>query len=622
MCGIAGILTARPAAEAERRALGMLRAIQHRGPDGNAVSVTAVSGSRVLALAHARLAVLDLSPHAAQPMWHRKTGNALIYNGEVYNYREMRPELEREGWRFTSTGDTEVVLAALSTWGANAITRLEGMFAFAFWDAGRGELLLGRDRMGIKPLYVARTADGVVFASEVRGVAASGLVDCMIDESAIASMLHFGAVVGPNTMYAAVRSLVPGTLMRFDREGRVTEHEMASLADLALATPRHVPFSEAVAESGAHLARAVEDQLVSDVPIGVCLSGGVDSTLIATYAAQSRKQSNLTLLTIDGGEKGFTERARATRVSRNLQVTHRVVELSASQLFDYLPAAVAAMDQPTSDGVNTFIISAVARDLGLKVLLSGLGGDEVFGGYTTFWKVPFLFRHRRLLSAGARLAMAARISRSPQTAKVASADRLRSFADAYLLQRSIRWEGTGPISESPLLRSAPTDLPIRAALEGSDPRDDFRRVALLESNFYMRNQLLRDADVFSSAHGVEMRVPFLDSRLVRHVWSYPASHHVRRRSGKRILRALVAAQYGHAQLGRKMGFVLPWDVWLRSDVANDVADTLQSREAAQHLGVAPHVLPDLLQSFRANRAGVSWLHVLAIYGLAKRLARA
>ncbi|MCX5796862.1 MAG: asparagine synthase (glutamine-hydrolyzing) [Elusimicrobia bacterium] len=622
MCGIAGILGPQDRQEGLRAVTEMTRAMRHRGPDGFGAECVPTSEGRSLFLGHARLSILDLSEHAAQPMRDPATGSWLVYNGEVYNFAALRGELQAMGRSFESTGDTEVVLKSLLEWGPQALLRLRGMYAFAFWDARNRRLILGRDPVGIKPLLLARIGDSLLFASELRGLAASGLAKFTLDPLGVQSFLTFGTVIEPATIIEEVVHVPPGHVVVVDAQGRAAPpRRILGLDDLLARHGRadRVGRPEAVARVRGELTRSVREHLVSDVPTGVLLSGGVDSSILATLADSAQDGRDIHFLTVCFPEREFSELGYAKQVARGLRGRHHAVHMDAEDLLRRLPPALAAMDQPTVDGINTFIISKIAAEQGIKVLLSGLGGDELFGGYTTFWKAPLLWRHRGLLSRLARHLPCGFLGSETEWLKMRRASEGFDLRDAYLLQRSIRWSPRS--SRISILGTLPDNAAIPPEawdLLATDHRlDDFRRISYLESVFYMRNQLLRDADVFSSANSVEMRVPFLDLDLVETAWSLPATlHSSALRGGKLLLKSILGEMHPGLPLSRrKMGFMLPWEKWLRGMLYERVADTIHTTSAYPGVGVEPGEGREILQAFMANDPAITWSQVWSLFVL-------
>ena len=612
MCGVTGIMTQGPPERAEAAAQSMVGASLHRGPNGSGMVTIPMPGDGGhLVLGHTRLSIIDLSERASQPMCDPRTGSWLVYNGEIYNFRELRRGLEQSGVAFTSEGDSEVLLRALVTWGGSAVSRVRGMFAFAFWDGRRRELLLARDPLGIKPLYYFYRRGLLLFASEAKVLQAAGAQDFAVDPLALDSFLTYGAVLGPRTILEGVRELLPGQRMRISSPGQPPFLEgFWSFADTVARRAPQAGFSEALQAVRPRFQDAVRSHLVSDVPLVVLLSGGIDSNLLAHAAA--RRHTRVTLLTVDFSEEGFSELPSAAKTAHRLDLRHEVVRLSAKNFEAMCAAALDAMDQPTVDGINTYVVSNVASSLGFRVLLSGLGGDELFGGYTTFRKAPRLARWQHALKLLANV-VPALAKNSIQWAKVEQARTLAGLGEAYLLQRSIRWdhfrEGVEPNGhvESQMLAGLAADLPPNA--------DTFLKIAQLELCIYMRNQLLRDADVFSMANSVELRVPFLDLDLARTALSLPRSCHLDLYGGKRITRRLLKEMSGSEPSRKKVGFLFPWQVWLRGALRGMLFDTLLEKSLYDGLGLDFAAANQLIQRFDRSDPLVSWSQVWSLFVL-------
>ncbi|HEY8041751.1 MAG TPA: asparagine synthase (glutamine-hydrolyzing), partial [Polyangiaceae bacterium] len=411
MCGIAGIVGR--ASDANRAALQRMNAAMvHRGPDAHGVweSPADARGFSAL-LAHRRLAILDLSEAGVQPMVDPVTGDVIVFNGEIYNYAELRDRLSAAGQRFHSTGDTAVMLRALGVDGREAVGRLRGMFAFAYWDTRRRELVLARDPLGIKPLYLARNSEpggewSLAFASEVRALVASRLMPRpRLQAQAAASMVWNGFVMGPQTAVEGVESVWPGQLRAFDLEGRET-----LTRDFWTIPPAQVPGTRDEEE----LAHVLEDglrlHLASDVPLAVFLSGGIDSSAVANLARKAAG-SPIHTFTLAFEEKQYDEGPDARRIAAAIGTEHREVMLRESDFVGGLEAALDSLDQPTFDGLNSYFMSRAIRQAGFTVALVGTGGDELFGGYPTFRELPLLQRWGGLLGRAPRgpLVAAARL---------------------------------------------------------------------------------------------------------------------------------------------------------------------------------------------------------------------
>src|SRR6516162_2809489 len=395
MCGIAGIIGRLD--EPNRAALErMNNAMVHRGPDasGTWVSAADASGWGVL-LAHRRLSILDLSPAGAQPMVDPVTGHVVVFNGEIYNFDDLRRRLVSEGQKFKSTGDTAVMLRALGVYGSGAVSWLRGMFAFAYWDPKRRRLLLARDPLGIKPLYLARSSDpntgwSVAFASELRALLASGLLGTPhLDPQAVASGVWNGFVVGPGTAVKGIDLLWPGRLLELDGGGKeVRQQDFWRIPDSAPDPTIDEDGLAAILEEGLRL------HLASDVPLAVFLSGGVDSSVMANLAQRAAK-SPIHTFTLAFEEQELNEGPIARRIAAAIGTQHHEVVLTEGRFVASLEAALDSLDQPTFDGLNAYYMSQAIRAAGFTVALSGTGGDELFGGYTSYRDLPVLQRWSR-----------------------------------------------------------------------------------------------------------------------------------------------------------------------------------------------------------------------------------
>ena len=389
MCGIAGLI-----AEKElvvRRALTpMVMAQVHRGPDDSGEAILPL-GARFLGLGFRRLSIQDLSAAGHQPMVHPVTGDQIIFNGEIYNFIALRKELEQAGEKFTGHSDTEVMLHALTLWGPAAVARFEGMFAFAYYDRRNQCLMLARDSVGIKPLYVAMVDGTFFFASEVRAILASGLVSRKLSHAGVAGMLAYGAVQQPLTVFEQIRCFPPGHYQLFMASGAVT----APVKFWDYPLPQlQMTGTDVVEKLRITLDAAVHDHLVADVPVGVFLSSGLDSTIIAGLAARhTRRLRSFTVGFADQGD--LSEQAMATETARLFGLDHTNIDLSAGDAEAAMVEWLQSLDQPSMDGLNVFVISKAVRAHGITVALSGQGGDELFGGYASFNDVPRLYHAMR-----------------------------------------------------------------------------------------------------------------------------------------------------------------------------------------------------------------------------------
>jgi len=582
MCGIAGVIHSDEAigVAAVHRMNG---AQSHRGPDD--VGVCALRcGHHAIALGHRRLSIQDVSPAGHQPMQDGSTGNTIVYNGELYNVEEVRSELAALGVTFRSRSDTEVVLAAFARWGIESVERFCGMFAFALY-APRDEILyLARDPLGIKPLYLAETNDTIIFASELRAVVAAGFTDHRVDRVALASLLAYGAVVAPRTLLEGVRLVDPGTSVAFElssmRRRRVQEHWR-----FPHRVSRESREGQVVTALKATLSSAVASHLISDVPVGVFLSSGVDSTAVAVLAAEAREGDVDTFTVSLADDPSLDESAAARETARRIGCRHHDVPISDPEAVHLARSWFSSLDQPSVDGLNTFLISRAVRERGIVVALSGLGGDEMFGGYSTFREVPALRWALALgkpLAPARRRAIAARLARPLGGARALKAGDLAasdgSILDLCLLRRRLfsddemrRFGFEAP--EWRQRRYLPPELPVEQWLyEG----DEWASIRQLETRLYMGNMLLRDSDVFGMAHALEIRVPLLDRRVVDAAldWSRAPRHFVKGPNKPWLRAALGARLPDHVRPLAKRGFSLPHARWMRGSLRDEVEAAL------------------------------------------------
>jgi asparagine synthase (glutamine-hydrolysing) len=568
MCGINGILRLRPdAPPIDRDELLRTRdAMTARGPDDAGAWM---SPDGRIALAGRRLAILDLSPAGAQPMASADGRHHLVMNGEIYNFRELRRELEADGVVFRSHSDTEVVLTLLVRQGAAALPRLRGMFGLAFWDDREKRLLLARDPLGIKPLYLSMEGDCLRFASQVKALEAGGAVSRAVDPAGLAGFLLWGSVPEPFTIRSAVRAL-PAGHCRIVEDGRAGEP--LSFGRPEIDSPGSIDPAKAVEES-------VAAHLVSDVPVAVFLSAGLDSGLIAALARRrlAEPPTTFTLLFDVLAGTAQDEGPLAAEVARALGTHHVERRVGRADFAGVWPAALAAMDQPSIDGFNTFVVSRAAREAGLKVVLSGLGGDELFGSYPSFQDVPAYARAARRFGRvpGLRPIW-------PALARLAAADRPklagllrhgRTLPGAYFLRRGLFLPEELPAvlgrdaAEEGLRRYDPVAATVAAANDPSVRNgtpagtDAWLDVHVLETALYMRNQLLRDSDWASMACSVELRVPLVDARL--HAQLAAGGFEPARGQGKAAFVRAAAPELPEALFNRpKTGFYIPVQEWL------------------------------------------------------------
>jgi asparagine synthase (glutamine-hydrolysing) len=587
MCGICGVVGIESREASEPVVRRMMAAMFNRGPDEEGIlfAPPVAAGMR-------RLSIVDLAG-GSQPVWSDAGTLAIVYNGEVYNFLELRAELESAGHRFRTRSDTEVVLRAYEAWGERSVERLHGMFAFAIVEMPQGRagraarVFLARDRMGIKPLYYALVAGKLVFASEVRALLASGLVPARISAEAIPGYLLFGSVCEPETLVEGVSSLPPGHRMIFAAENRVSAAPVPKRYwDAPVETRESAPAPETARRTRALLEKAVEGHLIADVPVGVFLSSGLDSTAIAALASRARAPIHTFTVAFADADKDFSEAEIARRTATRLKTDHRELTLSGDEVLSRLDEAIQGFDQPSMDGINTYFVSWAARQSGLKVALSGLGSDELFGGYGTFASTPKIsraMRFARMLPPPLRALVANALSRSnrfgstPDSSRKATAAVLDPAAlpHPYFFTRLLftpENAADGLHSAYSAWKNSPSYQSFADSTARARSMDDFTAVSWLELRSYMLNTLLRDTDAMSMRHSLEVRVPFLDAPLVDYVLSLPEkAKHPTARPKSLLVEALRDVFPEEILAQQKRTFTFPWENWLRGSLGERVA---------------------------------------------------
>ena len=620
MCGICGVVGIERPELAEDITRRMTGALLHRGPDedGFLIAPSAALGMR-------RLSIIDL-PGGHQPVFNESGNVAVVYNGEVYNFRELRKTLEDRGHAFRTHSDTEVVVHAYEEWGEQCVHEFRGMFAFAIWDArssgisGEGarkaKIFLARDRLGIKPLYYATVGGAFLFSSEVRSLLASGQIRPRLSPDSLEAFLTFGSMVEPSTLVEGVFSIPPGHSLSFSADAPPQKpspkpYWIYSEAVLHQQGPKPKNFQEAAKQLRPLLEETVREHMIADVPLGVFLSSGLDSTSLVALA--SRLQSDLHTFTVIFPEQRYSEAKISRETAQRFKTRHQEVLLAPDILVAQLDDAIKSLDQPTMDGLNTYFVSRAARESGLKVALSGLGSDEIFGGYSTFVSTPraafvaglgrWIPGPLRRLTAGA----AVRIASGDGVRKAAAAWRSpRDFPHAYYFTRLLFTPSRvrrllAPYFDSKEYKSGGDD-PWRARMRETTRQaaqlDSFTSVSCFELQSYMVNTLLRDTDSASMANSLEVRVPFLDHRLVEFVGGLSRNSKYTPEVPKSLLVEALSDLLPDEVVGQsKRTFTLPWDVWLRGPLGVRLSQDLANLTPELRRYVNPRAVRGAWQNF-------------------------
>jgi asparagine synthase (glutamine-hydrolysing) len=624
MCGIAGIYAPETHLDAEL-VLPMLASMEHRGPDDRGVEVLA---DGQLVFGHLRLSIIDLSPLGHQPMATSDRKTWIVYNGEVYNYREIKSELEKLGFALRSDSDTEVILAAYRAWGLSAIERFRGMFAFALWDDNAKRLHLCRDRFGVKPLYFSTRNGRLVFSSEMKALISGGFTAPSVDPTSVAEFVQYGYTSAPHTILADVHTVRPGTICSFDvrlgiqeREywsaGALYDSERASALRRELAGTPEPELLERIEDS---LQRAFAYRMVADVPVGVFLSGGIDSSLVATLLVR-RAGFKLRTFTIGFGTSEFDESRYARTVADNLGSEHVEFLVSPNSVMDTAEEIVEIADEPIGDSslMPTLMVSRLAREH-VKVALSADGADELFGGYTRYdYCGSFVERSRlaralyylsaevldalppRLLARGYAIARGS----GPRFAGIG--DKLRKFVrmsqarEEFEAYDSIVSEWPAQQAQRLLARPSPSPGGAAAAyrsIRAADPRDRFMHFDLTR---YLPGDLLVKVDRASMAVSLEAREPFLDHEAAALAAALPMQWKVRGHQNKYVLRRLLERYHARGLFDRpKQGFSAPVGDWLRGPLRPMLLEELSAARLREWRMLDPVAVEAAIHSFLAN----------------------
>jgi asparagine synthase (glutamine-hydrolysing) len=569
MCGINGILGIENPEKGKLFLSKMNAKMAHRGPDDEGIYA-----DLNIAVGQRRLSIIDLSSAGHQPMWSNDKRYCIVYNGELYNFKELRFDLERTSrgsnekpYHFITASDTEVILAAYARWGKDCLKKFNGMYGFAIWDVERKELFIARDRLGVKPIYYSYRNQVLAFSSEIRSLLESEIVPRKLNADALVDYLRYQTVHAPQTMVKDVFMLMPGHYII----ANVNELKIEKYWDLnSFINSKKIdtPYTEVCSKVNNLFEKALQRRLVADVPFGAFLSGGIDSSAVVGMMSKVSSSKVKTFSVVFDDEQ-FSEAKYARIIANKFNTEHHEIKLTPNDFKNELNDALKAMDHPSGDGPNTYVVSKATKNAGITMALSGLGGDELFAGYDIFNRTLKLDK-LKWLSGIPGISLVAKINKSLRpgvsSAKIAELLDLNSlnFKNTYPLSRQVLLEEqiAKLLNDKTKVKNNVSEI-IKSIK--SESGNLLSAVGIAEISTYMQNVLLRDTDQMSMAHALEIRVPFLDYELVEYVIGLPDKYKIPTTPKKLLVDSLGDLLPSEIVNRPKMGFTLPWKNWLKSD---------------------------------------------------------
>lgn len=614
MCGINGIFGITDPLIAKQKISAMNTCMKHRGPDDEGV---AVSGK--MALGHRRLSIIDLSAAGHQPMESSDGRYLIIYNGELYNFKELKFELQRvvsgsndKAYIFKTNTDTEVIIAAYARWGAACLKRFNGMFAFSIWDREKEELFIARDRLGIKPLYYLFANGVFAFSSEVRSLLESGLIPKKLDENALQDYLRYQTVHAPDTIIKGVKMLMPGHYIEIKNALPSIKCYWSLKANINDAS-KGKSYETVCGEINDLLTKAVERRLIADVPFGAFLSGGIDSSaIVALMSKVSSEKVKTFSVTFDESE--FSEAKYAQLIAKKFNTDHHEIKLRPDDFLKELPNALKAMDHPSGDGPNTYIVSKATRAAGITMALSGLGGDELFAGYDVFKRSRELNKKAWLnmiphfvRNAGGGVLQKIKPGIASEKIAALAAQKKIDFNSFYTLSRQVLLDDQlKNILRSQMLNTNSVSR-IISDVNIKDASHGLSNVSVAEISTYMQNVLLRDTDQMSMSQALEVRVPFIDYTLVEYVLGIEDKYKGTDSPKKLLVDAMGSLLPSEIVHRPKMGFTFPWKSWMRNELKSFCEQrmiSLSKRELFNEEGIM-----DLWKKFLSDDPRITWSRI-------------
>lgn len=612
MCGINGFISNKFSNEERLPVVRKMNAtLAHRGPDNDGTW----QGDN-LCLGHRRLSIIDLSPEGNQPFFSNDNRYVIIYNGELYNYKELKLDLQRSvhgtnsaPYLFKTSSDTEVILAAYIRWGNKCLDFFNGMYAFAIYDTVEKKLTIARDRIGVKPLYYYYGDEGFLFSSEIRPIIHSGIKSFSLNKKVLAEYAMYQTVFAPNTIIKGIKILMPGHLLEFkDEKASITKYySVNKISD----TSKDLSYTEICKNVHDLLGQSVQRRLVADVPFGAFLSGGIDSSAIVGLMSKVSAEKIQTF-NISFDESEFSESKYAQIIAKKFNTQHHEIKLSPEDFLKQLPESLDAMDHPSGDGPNTYIVSKATKNAGVTMALSGIGGDELFAGYDVFKRMMEL-QKKSWLNAVPKMARKAAGFAIQKQKKSIGGNKIQEL----LGQPKINFN-----SAYPLNRSLFTEKELSKLVQNNNPFDSIKKnvsevlqienhllsaVSIAEVGTYLQNTLLRDADQMSMAVALEVREPFLDYKLIEFVLGVGDEQKFPHSPKKLLVDSLGDLLPPEIVNRPKMGFTLPWKHWLKNELKDFCEKNIHALENKELF--IDGSLGQLWERFLKGDVTVTWARV-------------
>ena len=596
MCGINGILnfSSKPHPDVVRK---MNKVLAHRGPDNDGIY-----SDESIALGHRRLSIIDLSESANQPFSSEDKRYVMVYNGELYNYQDIKKELA--DFNFKTNSDTEVILNAYIKFGTACLNLFNGMYAFAIWDAYKKELFAARDRMGVKPFYYSQINQTFVFSSEIRPIVKSGLISNKLDLNSLGQYLQFQTVYAPDTILNGVKILPPASYILIT-EQTYQINKYWNINEFVTSNSK-LNYKDVKEHTLDLLKQSVKRRLIADVPFGAFLSGGIDSSAIVALMSKV-SDSEINTFSITFNEEDYTEEKYSRLVSAKYNTKHTEIKLSVNDFKTLLPEALQKLDHPSGDGPNTYVVSKYTKEAGITMALSGIGGDELFGGYPVFNRLPQILKrmHWGLVPLPVRIVIARflQINKSTAFQKIGwlLKEKNWNFSSLYHLNRMIY--------DSELVNnmlSYKKDFVLPDLNPYYFKNSIMSSISLAEYHTYLQNVLLRDADQMSMAHALEVREPFMDHKLIEYVLGIPDCFKKGIYSKQLLIDALGDLLPEEVYNRPKMGFTFPWKTWLQNDLKSFCEERINSLAKRSYFNEEVTVL---WNRFLNNDKEINWSRI-------------